>query len=433
MAEQYRVILLGGSESVAPADIRASIARLFRLPEEKVERLFCRAPLVVKDGVGREAAEKIAQALESCGARARLEPVAEEAATPQAALRSGRIMTCPACGQNQPEAETCLFCGKVVAKVQEAIRHLQTEEQPEERRSKPRVLPEMALRPMGVGEMLAESLAMIRERLLTFAGITVAVPAGLILACLAVFGLLLYGYVSSVGGFQAVVMAAMVAGPTKLPISPGPLLLLLLLAVSSVMFIALWSQAALTYAVSERHLGHEIGILSSYRFALGRMAALYWTGFTTLLIVGGVFCGLTVPALFLSPFGPLLALPAALAGLYFALRYALIEKVVILEGLTGGEARARSRELVSGNLLRLILIGIVFGLVAWLVSLVAGLASVLFVALPLPLAVAGQLAVAVPLAAFTTAFPAMGLCLFYYDARLRCDGSLSLEELARNL
>jgi hypothetical protein len=434
MAEQYRVILLGGSESVAPADIRASIARLFRLPEEKVEQLLCRAPVVVNRALGAEAARKLAQALEGCGARVRLEEVAAEAAPEPggpAAPRSDRLMTCPSCGQNQPEVDTCIFCGKVVAKVQEALRRRQGEaaDTGPERRRKPRPLPEINLRPMGVGEMLGEAFNMLRERLAVFAGITVLVPAALGLLVIGSLGGAAYLYIRNSGlGLESIALAAV--SRQEMPVSPGLIVALFLVVWALIMFIMLWEQASLTHAVSERHLGHEIGVLSSYRFALGRMGSLSWTGFTTMLVVGLLFVGLMIPGVILGPLG---AVAAAVAAVCFAARYALVEKVVILEGLSGGEARARSRQLVSGNALRLVAVALAFGLTALLVKVCLSVFSPMLESLPLPLRLMGEVAVGVLSGTFGSAFPSMGLCLFYYDARLRSDGSLTYEDLARNL
>jgi hypothetical protein len=65
--------------------------------------------------------------------------------------------------------------------VQEAIRRQQEAEAKVERRQKPRVLQELNLRPMSIGEMLGAAFTMLRERLAVFAGITVLVPSALFL------------------------------------------------------------------------------------------------------------------------------------------------------------------------------------------------------------------------------------------------------------
>lgn len=432
MAESYRVVLLGGGEATSPAEVRQRMSRLFKVPEERIEQLFLKAPIVVKSGIGRELAEKMVAAIEGCGARARLEPVPEaaaQAAAVGAATDQGATMTCPACGQEQPRAVTCVLCGKVVAKVQEAIRRQQEAEAKVERRQKPRVLQELNLHPMSIGEMLGAAFTMLRERLAVFAGITVLVPSGLFLLVAAVFGGLIYAYMKGSGvSVESLMMAAMTH--QELPFSPVLFVGLIMVATSIVMFVMLWEQASLTYAVSERHLGHEIGVFASYRFALGRLGTLSWTGFTTGLIVMGAGILLAIPAVFLGPLG---AVGMILAVLYFVFRYILVEKVVVLEGLSGGEARSRSQQLISGNVLRLIAMLIIFGLVAGLIKLAFSFFDPLLEEMPQPFQAMGQVTVGVLSGTFGSALPSMGMCLFYYDTRLRHDGSLTYEDIARGL
>jgi hypothetical protein len=439
MSELQRVILLGGSESAAPAEVKEKIAHLFRLPADKVEQLFIKAPVVVKKDVSREVAEKLVAALEGCGARARFEPMPEEEAPSAVETSSSQIMTCPACGQNQPQGATCIFCGKVVAKVQDAIRRRQAEVEAERRPKAPAVV-ELNLRPMTVLDILAESFTMLREHALAFAGIIIAIPSGLVLACLAVFGLICYVMIK--GGGYSLQPQAVALGAACLPSYPLPLLAVFLAGLSAIMFVVLWSQAGLTYAISESHLGHKIGVLSSYRFALGRMPSVYWTTLTTGLIIAGAMIILCLPALIL---GPAVRIAAWLAAMYLGLRYILVEKVVVLEGLTGSEARARCVELVSKNMLRLVGTVVALGLLTWLLLIVAGFAAgftagLIIGLLGLQLAelglwfpVAFQLVVGVPAYAFAVAFPAIGLCLFYYDARLRTDGKVTFEGLTEQL
>jgi len=436
MAEAYRVVFLGRADSAPPAEVRERIGQLFKLSAEQVEQLFVRAPVAVKKNLSRALADKLVAALEGCGARARLEamPEAMPEARPDdaplslqgAAPQAGATMLCPACGQEQPAADTCLFCGRVVAKVQEAIRR----EQEGEAGGGPHShLPELNLRPMSVGEIMVESFGMLRERLAMFAGITVLLPALMSLAVIAAFGALAWAVLASHEvDLQMLVAAALTRQDLGVPILP--FVVMCLAAVSLISFIMLWEQASLTYAVSERHLGRDTGVLAAYRFALSRMGPLSWTSLTTGLLVVLVLIGLMIPGTIMGPLGIAAALIAAVC---FALRYILVEKVVVLEGLSGGEARSRSHELVMANVLRLIGMVALLMLIVALVKLSLNVFTPLLESLPLPLQMTGKLAVAVLSGTFGSAFPSMGLCLFYYDARLRHDGSLTSEDLARNL
>lgn len=338
-------------------------------------------------------------------------------------------MICPSCSQEQPRADTCIFCGKVIAKVQEALRRQQEEEQRVERRKKPRHFQELNLHPMSIGDMLGASFAMLREHLPVFAGITVLVPTALLLVVVAVFGGVFYAYLRGHDLNLQMLMVSMMSGQ-ELPFSPLVLAVLFLLGWACAMVVMLWEQAALTYAVSERHLGHKIAIFDSYRFALKRIAPLSWTGFTTGLIIIGAVVVTMLPGMLL---GPLAMLGTVLITLYLVIRYILVEKVVVLEGLSGGCARSRSQQLISGNALRLIGMLLAFGLVAGLIKFGLSLFEPLLEGMPLAMQTTGQLALGVLSTTFGTALPSMGLCLFYYDARLRHDGALTYEDIAKGL
>lgn len=89
MGEQFRVVFLGGGEAASMNEVRQRMARLFKVPEERIEQLFVRAPIVVKSGVGLELAGKMVAAIEGCGGRARLEPMPEAATQAAGAAASG--------------------------------------------------------------------------------------------------------------------------------------------------------------------------------------------------------------------------------------------------------------------------------------------------------------------------------------------------------
>jgi hypothetical protein len=447
MAELYRVVLQGGGESVPLAEAKERLARLFAISQANTEELFSRAPIVVKNGLDSEFAQRFVEAITTCGAKARFEPMpAQPAADARTAARpapigpatsgaaTGEQMTCPACGQSQPEAEICIFCGKVIAKVQRAM-----QEGAVDQRRKPRVFPELALRPMGMGEILGQSFSIFREKLLTFAGISMGVPVLLFLACLPVLGLLFYYAVGPHANPKALGLALAGGVATGGPAAAFGLLWLLLVTILlfavAAGFVGIWSHSALTYAISERHLGHAVAVIPSYKFTLRRLPSVYWTMSTTYMpLVLLAAAGLVVSgALIRGALGLLLSLAVALGTTYFALKYALIDKIVILEGLTGGEARSRSAEILEGNIWRLIGIIVVAGLIVGAASLAAEAVYAVLGTASVTAQVVAQALISIPLGTFGIAYPAIALCLFYYDVRLRHDGSLTHKDLARNL
>lgn len=85
--QHYRVILTGdGVAGADPAEIRARLAALFRIPEEKAGALMGGRPVVVKQGLDVATAERYRARLEEAGAVARVSVQSPEEA---AASRAG--------------------------------------------------------------------------------------------------------------------------------------------------------------------------------------------------------------------------------------------------------------------------------------------------------------------------------------------------------
>lgn len=122
----FRGEVLDGRE---PAQVRASLAELFSLPAERIDRLFGGRPVVLKRGLKRGEAVKFRSALAKAGAVAMLREEADTAtpqatapATPQAtpktesaqpapvATSTSETLSCPRCGHEQAVADACVQC-----------------------------------------------------------------------------------------------------------------------------------------------------------------------------------------------------------------------------------------------------------------------------------------------------------------------------------
>jgi hypothetical protein len=125
----YRVIFLGLAVAGPEEEDRLikGLQRKFNLSPEKAESLLQRVPIVIKKGVSKEEMERYVKAFEEIGGRIRIEeePAAETLEISQkATLRSepkkepysGTRITCPQCGFEQPETDTCIQCGITISK-----------------------------------------------------------------------------------------------------------------------------------------------------------------------------------------------------------------------------------------------------------------------------------------------------------------------------
>jgi hypothetical protein len=162
--------------------------------------------------------------------------------------------------------------------------------------------------------------------------------------------------------------------------------------------------AAITYALGELYLGRP----ASLRVSLRAAAPLF------LPLVGThLLASLAILAGFL-----LLILP----GIYLSLCFLLLTQVIVLEGVTGVAALARSRELMRGSLWRAVGILLV---VAVLISILGFGAQLAFAVAPDFAFVGSALAQAVGFA-----FSSAVLVVLYFEIRARKE-AFDLEHLAR--
>jgi hypothetical protein len=121
----YKIIFLGLAVAGPEEELRLlnGLQKKFNLTPQKAEGLLQRVPIVVRKGMSKEEMEKYAKAFQDIGGRVRVEEepvteVPEVAPAPEPPRRpsTGRMITCPQCGFEQPEANECMKCGIVISK-----------------------------------------------------------------------------------------------------------------------------------------------------------------------------------------------------------------------------------------------------------------------------------------------------------------------------
>ncbi|HET6454241.1 MAG TPA: hypothetical protein VMX94_12110 [Armatimonadota bacterium] len=177
--------------------------------------------------------------------------------------------------------------------------------------------------------------------------------------------------------------------------------------------------AAATWAVSQIYLGSRVTILGAYKNVLRRAWPFVGTMLVTSLLIWFGFMLLIIP------------------GIYFAVWYAFVSEVFIIEGLAWGNARKRSKALASGEYNRIVLLAILAWILAFVVKM--GLTSLVGILVGGDEAVmsGGLNGMLYGLSsalsqALTLPFSVIAFVLLYYDIRVRREG-FDIQMLAQNL
>ena len=199
------------------------------------------------------------------------------------------------------------------------------------------------LRPMGIGDILDVTFRLYRERFFTFLLIALVVYVP-------------YALLASFPTFQMRQSAIVAQEETDDDDADVPfqrsaedmqtnmVVTLLVWSIGLIVFAIVLLPlcgAAMTLNISASYLGEELTTVQSYARAAPRLLPLLATK---------ILVGLMLVAGFLMLFVPYII---------FLLWFAVVEPVVILEGMMGPAAMGRSRELMRGNMGKGILLGIV--------------------------------------------------------------------------
>ena len=284
------------------------------------------------------------------------------------------------------------------------------------------------LRPLSTGEILDRTFALYRLRFWLFAGIS-AVPAT----------------VTLLGGIATLIFAAY--HPAVVTMSqPGenPFRMIRYgtagVQVSiSFLYLLIYgvANAATTSAVSSVYLGTVATIGSSYQairaawprwigISLWQIGSAMWLPAIVLAAVFALVVSLGTSGALIGGFVGLLGFPASFVfAVIFYLRNSLGIPAGVMEGTAIRPSMRRSKELVAGRKGRIFLLYLVY----FAMAMVAGAiqAPLVFLALKLHGAEryalqALQLFMGFAISMLVAPIPAIGLCLFYIDERVRREG-----------
>jgi len=164
------------------------------------------------------------------------------------------------------------------------------------------------------------------------------------------------------------------------------------------------TNAAVVDAVARLYLGQETSAVESLKYGLSRLMPLIWTSILMMLAIMGGFILLIIP------------------GILFALWFALSTHVVVIEGISGGAALGRSKQLVRPNMGTMIALGLIIGGINIGISMAAGL-------VPQPHV---QVLVQQLIAAVLTIFATAAFVVFYFSCRCGVE-NFDLQFLAESI
>lgn len=284
---------------------------------------------------------------------------------------------------------------------------------------------DVALQPMGMGQILDAAFTLYRRHFGSMVGVVVILYGPVLLAFVLVFGALV-GY------------APDDPDPARVIALSGVLVTLFLL----VLIAYAAAEGALTKAISDVFLTGRTSVWDACRAALRRIVPLLAGAFLKMLLIGlGAFLGVVVALPFaivgvLADAGEVLLGViagglgvlgmAVAASIAFALFFA-VTPVIMLERVGPVTALGRSSRLSRGRWIRILA---VLG-IAMLIGLVLWSGGVTLFTLLVPHVVLSQVAQQVISIIFAPYY-AICVVLLYYDARIRAEG-FDLEVMARQL
>lgn len=251
------------------------------------------------------------------------------------------------------------------------------------------------IKELTLGEVLDQAVALVKARLSTF--LTIAFFLYLPLLLVLNVGIVLLTPTFSNPPTQAEVQAVTDNAMTIVSFN-FIIVLIFIFLVNPV------TTAAIIWTVANEYLGVRVEAKEGIQVGMKRLMALIGTN----LLAGIV---ITIGLI-------LLIIP----GIYFMFKYLLTTQTVVFEGRSGQDAMQRSGELMKGNMGNAFVLGLVLGIIHFVVGMITG-----FIPVPMISAVVGSVIDTVLFVFGTAAF-----VVFYFSCRCKAE-NFDLKLLAQNV
>ena len=270
--------------------------------------------------------------------------------------------------------------------------------------------------PMTIGGILDRTFRLYRQNFLRFLSIVSVIQIPMIIVGLVIGSII----------FTSITSAALEG--------EKPNIMSTFVSLAALGFLAMLGQllctAALTRGISQTYLGKKPSVGQTYGAVASQLLTLVLASFLVALAFGLGLILLIVP------------------GIIFLFWFSLTTQTIVIERVGVLEGMSRSKKLMSGNIGKLFVLGIVLFLISWVAGWVFSFAAKMFITQP-TLSANTQEAIRVFISEMKTYallisfFESVGklifmpisagaMVLFYYDIRIRKEG-FDLEMLAQSM
>jgi hypothetical protein len=262
------------------------------------------------------------------------------------------------------------------------------------------------IRELKVGGILDQAIKLIKENF----WLVLKIAAVILIPYSIIAGLLIAWNMPDMTKYSQPAMYG-AGAQTQIELPVGYFIIIGVVALIGGLIIHPITDAAMIYTFGNSYLEKPISVGIALRRALGKYLPLlgtwilFWLALCLPIAIGAI------AGIVLGPAGFILMLPLGIMSLVFAFWFMLAPQVVVIEGIAGPAALARSKKLMKGNVGTAFVLGIIVGIISWLIGLVAA-------AIP---QMEMQTVFSAIIQALLTIFSYAAWVVFYFSARCKAE------------